>query len=372
MGNADIVENEEAIANSREQSLLPIFVKIAGKSCLVVGAGHAALKKIEALLGCGARIQVVAEHAIDPVRELARQELLQLSIRRYSQEDLAGVFLVIAATNDPEVNQTIFCDAKERKILINAVDSPPQCDFYFPAIVRRGSLQVAISTSGQSPAFAQKLKEDIDSVLPLSLGKWLERLGRIRRNILQTVPPGDARTQILTALANGSSCIVPQSKPEGTRLATNDEQRVMLQNAKVAKAGSVYFIDVASDDPDLLTLRAASLLATADVVVYDQAIPSSILEMRDPTAAVVSVTPSGPSAQRSGHETCACLIKSAKSGFRVARLRAINSNSCSTGDEEIAEIHTAMVPFEVVPGISRGCGRLPSWQQAAAESLATH
>jgi len=194
--------NMDRDATNQRNSLLPIFLKIAGRPCLVVGAGHIALKKIEALMECGADIHVVSIRAIDEVRALAERQLVRLSLHSYTHEDLSGIFLVIAATNDSAVNQAIFTEAQRRGVLINAVDAPAQCDFYFPAVVRRGRLQVAISTSGESPAFAQKLKEEIDTALPASLSEWIEHLGRLRQAILKTVPPGETRKQLLMELAN--------------------------------------------------------------------------------------------------------------------------------------------------------------------------
>jgi siroheme synthase-like protein len=181
--------------------LMPIFLKVSGRHCLVVGAGHAAWQKIEALLACGATVQVVAIHAIESIRSLAKKGAIRLELRKYSPGDLDGAFLVIAATDKPEVNQAIFQAANERKLLVNTVDEPQRCDFYFSSIVRRGPLQIAISTGGESPAFARRLGKEIDAALPNNIGTWLKKLGNARRAILQECPPGEARTRILTGLA---------------------------------------------------------------------------------------------------------------------------------------------------------------------------
>jgi len=189
--------DEEAV----RAQLMPIFLKVSGRHCLVVGAGHAAWQKVEALLACGATVQVVAIHAIESIRLLAKKGAIRLELRKYSPRDLDDAFLVIAATDNPEVNQAIFQAANEQKLLVNTVDEPQRCDFYFSSVVRRGPLQIAISTSGESPAFARRLGKEIDAALPGNVATWLKKLGNARRAILQGCPPSEARTQILTGLA---------------------------------------------------------------------------------------------------------------------------------------------------------------------------
>jgi precorrin-2 dehydrogenase/sirohydrochlorin ferrochelatase len=184
-----------------QQQLMPIFLKVSRRHCLVVGAGHAAWQKVESLVACGATVQVVAIHAIEPIQSLAKKGAIRLELRKYSPRDLDDAFLVIAATDNPRVNQAIFQAANARKLLVNTVDEPQRCDFYFSSVVRRGPLQIAISTSGESPAFARRLGKEIDAALPSNVGTWLKKLGKARRSILQGYPPSAARTQILTGLA---------------------------------------------------------------------------------------------------------------------------------------------------------------------------
>jgi precorrin-2 dehydrogenase/sirohydrochlorin ferrochelatase len=182
--------------------LLPVFLKVARRRCLVVGAGPAALKKVKALLNCGAAVQVVASQAAEPIQAFARAGALELALREYVPRDMDDAFLVIAATDKREINEAIFQEANRRRILVNTVDDPPRCDLYFSSVVRRGPLQVAISTGGQSPAFAARLKKELDASLPRDLGAWLKGLGKARRAILQEHPAGKARTQALKSLAN--------------------------------------------------------------------------------------------------------------------------------------------------------------------------
>lgn len=191
---------------SNNPPLLPIFVKLAGRRCLVVGAGRVALQKVESLLQCEAAVEVIAPQAVQELEQLASAGKIQLEQREYTPKDLNGAFLVIAATNRPEVNRAVFTDANARNIPVNAVDDPPNCDFYFSSVVRRGDLQVAISTAGESPAFAQRLRREIDAALPEDIGGWLRNLGELRREILQAHPAGEERNRLLSTLANRQIC----------------------------------------------------------------------------------------------------------------------------------------------------------------------
>ena len=187
-------------------SLFPAFLKLRNRPCLVVGAGEIAWSKITSLLDAEADLQVIATKARDQVHQLAAQGRIRLTLRPYQPSDILGHFLVIAATNHRHINAAVYRDAEARNILCNAVDDPPNCDFYFGSIVRRGDLQIAISTNGASPAFSQRLRREIDTALPPDLGPWLADLGELRRAILQTHPAGENRKQLLLTLAQRELC----------------------------------------------------------------------------------------------------------------------------------------------------------------------
>ena len=186
--------------------LFPIFLKLTGRPCIVIGAGHLAESKIESLLAANAAVTVIAPHATERIAAIAEADDLTLHLREYATGDLAGQFLVVAATNVPAVNRAVFAEAESSGILINAVDDPPFCDFYFPSVVRRGDLQIAISTAGHSPALAQRLRKEINALLPLDTGDWLAELGNLRREVLQMGPLNEARTQLLHQLASREVC----------------------------------------------------------------------------------------------------------------------------------------------------------------------
>jgi precorrin-2 dehydrogenase/sirohydrochlorin ferrochelatase len=187
-------------------SLFPIFLKLTGRPCIVIGAGNLAESKIESLQAANARVSVIAPKANARIIAMAESGEIAWQQREYAAGDVAGNFLVIAATDDPAVNRAVFAEAETAGILINAVDDPPFCDFYFPSVVRRGELQIAISTAGASPALAQRLRKEINALLPLDTGDWLAELGNLRREVLQMEPLNEARKQLLHTLASREVC----------------------------------------------------------------------------------------------------------------------------------------------------------------------
>jgi precorrin-2 dehydrogenase len=187
-------------------SLFPIFLKLAARPCIVIGAGHLAESKIESLQAANAWITVIAPEANERIRKLAAAGDIEYRQRPYVQGDLTGNFLVVAATNVPAVNRAVFEEATEKGILCNAVDDPPFCDFYFPSVVRRGDLQIAISTAGASPALAQKIRKDINAQLPLDAGEWLSDVGNLRREVVAAEPLNEERKWLLHQLAQREVC----------------------------------------------------------------------------------------------------------------------------------------------------------------------
>lgn len=178
-------------------NLFPMFLKLEGRSCLVVGAGTVAEGKIGSLLLAGATVRVVAPQANVAVQEWARTGVIRWESREFCPLDLDGVFLVIAATSSNEVNGSVFREAQRRNVLCNVVDDPEHCDFYYPAVVRRGQLQIAISTAGESPALAQKLRRELESQYGPEYESWVERLGTARRELFaRGINPEERRRQL--------------------------------------------------------------------------------------------------------------------------------------------------------------------------------
>jgi precorrin-2 dehydrogenase/sirohydrochlorin ferrochelatase len=186
--------------------LFPIFLKIAARPCIVIGGGNLAEAKIESLQAAHARVTVISPRARPRIVDMAASGEIEWKQREYATGDLTGNFLAVAATDVPAVNRAVYTEAIEKNILCNAVDDPPFCDFYFPSVVRRGDLQIAISTAGSSPALAQQLRKEINSQLPLDAGDWLNDLGNLRREVVQMEPLNEERRWLLHQLAQREVC----------------------------------------------------------------------------------------------------------------------------------------------------------------------
>jgi precorrin-2 dehydrogenase len=197
----------DAAAASEHQSPppFPVFLKIAARPCLVVGAGREGEAKIAGLLAAGASIRVVAPHATTAVESWARQGRLQWMARGFEDADLDGIFLVVAATSRRELNQRIYREAERRRVLCNVVDDPPHCHFYYPSVVRRGALQIAISTDGKSPALAQRLRRELEDQFGPEYEEWIDELGRERARLFREPMDPEVRRRRLHELASRES-----------------------------------------------------------------------------------------------------------------------------------------------------------------------
>ncbi len=183
-------------------SLFPAFLKLEGRTCLVVGGGAIAEQKIGALLEAGATLAVVAPRVSPAIREQARKALLAWRERVFQSSDLDGAWLVIAATGDPAVNEKVFREAERRGVLCNAVDEPERCHFYYPAVVRRGDLQIAISTNGKSPALAQRLRVELEAHFDNCYAEWLQWLGQVRDLYFRARVTKEQRVRALHKIAS--------------------------------------------------------------------------------------------------------------------------------------------------------------------------
>jgi precorrin-2 dehydrogenase/sirohydrochlorin ferrochelatase len=182
--------------------LFPAFLKLAGRRCLVVGAGPIAQEKIESLLHAGGKVRVVAPQATDFVRAWARAKKIRWEPRKFRPADLKGVFLVVASTSSPALHTDIYQLARRRGVLCNVVDDPLHCDFYYGAVVRRGELQIAISTGGHSPALAQRLRKKLEQEIGSEYEHWLKKLGAARKRLFAKSLSPARRKALLHSLAS--------------------------------------------------------------------------------------------------------------------------------------------------------------------------
>jgi len=270
------------------------------------------------------------------------------------------------------VNAAVYRGSVERNILCNSVDDIPNCDFFFGSVVRRGALQVAISTAGESPAFAQRLRREIDEQLPLELGSWLEELGRLRRETLATEPRGEARRLLLHQLAERPICASEESPTRRLVFAPLVENEAAgfrngvfeegpgfpqapvqkLEDARSPSKGMVYLVGAGPGDPDLLTVKALRLIQTAEVILHDDLVTEAILGLAAPSAEIVNVGKRCGAKSITQDEINALMIEQAGRNRRVVRLKGGDPLIFGRAAEEIAALAAAGVRFEIVPGVT--------------------
>ncbi len=185
--------------------MFPLFLKLEGRPCLLVGAGRVGEGKLKSLLRAGARVKVVAPRATEGVQRLAKSAEIVWRKRKFTARDLNGMFLAVAATSSYPANAVIFEEARRRGVLCNAVDDPRHCDFYYPAVLRRESLQIAISTGGLSPELASRLRKELEACFGPEYAPWLDHLRRQREDLLRTPLPAAQRRRRLRRLASRSA-----------------------------------------------------------------------------------------------------------------------------------------------------------------------
>ena len=329
---------------------LPIFADVRGKLCLVVGGGEVAKRKAGVLLEAGARVRVVAPQ-IAPT--LAGQQHVEAIVARFETQHLDGVALVIAATNDRNVNRQVSELARARNIPVNVVDDPELCSFIMPAILDRSPLMVAFSSGGASPVLTRMMRGKLEAMIPQNYSRLAAFAERFRELVKQRVT-NPAKRRIFWE--NALEGVVAEKVLTGDESSAETMLQQMLANQDNIRRGEVYLVGAGPGDPDLLTFRALRLMQKADVVVYDNLVSKPILEMtwRDATRIYAGK-------KRADHampqeEINELLVRLAKQGKRVLRLKGGDPFIFGRGGEEIETLAEHGVPFQVVPGITAASG----------------
>ena len=201
--------------------LFPMFMKLEGRRCLVVGAGKVGEPKIGGLLDTGARVHVIALEASEAVHGWANAGRIVLELRPFTAEDLEGRFLAVVATASRSLNVSIYEEAQRRGVLCNVVDVPEYCDFYYPAVVRRGDLQIAVSTNGQSPSLARKLRQQLERQFGPGYAQWVAELGETRKLVMASDLDPQRKSELLHSLASRQAVLAALAES-----AAKDERRV--------------------------------------------------------------------------------------------------------------------------------------------------
>jgi len=346
---------------------LPVFLRLDGHPVVVVGGGTVALRKAAWLRRAGARVTVVAPgvHA-ELAQQAARGELRQIA-EEFTPEHLAGAVAVVAATADRATNASVAASARERGVPVNVVDDAELSTFIFPAIVDRSPIVVAVSSGGHAPVLARRVREQIEALLPGRLGALARFMGAQRRSVHRALR-AFARRGFWERVASGpvATQLLRGDAAHAERAFGRELLAAQLTVGAVARLGEVYLIGAGPGDPDLLTLRALQLLQQADVILYDRLVSEAVLERarRDAERIFVGKESGGEDPQQRIHEL---LLRLAREGKRVARLKGGDPLVFGRGGEEIEVLAAHGIPCTVVPGITAALGAA-----AAAELPLTH
>lgn len=332
---------------------LPVCLQLTDSPVLLVGGGAVATRKARLLLRAGARLLVVAPAIEKELESLLAAHGGVWQQARYQAEFLRGKRMVVAATPDRKVNEQVYRDATALSIQVNVVDSPDLCTFIFPAIVDRDPLTIAISSSGRSPVLTRILRRNIEALVPSGYGKLAEFAGRFRQLVRDEIPQATLRRTFWEQTLEGA---VAEQVLAGREEQAEQLLRQRIRDGSSQRTGEVYLVGAGPGDPDLLTFKAARLLQSADVVLYDRLVSPAIVDMARRDAQRIYV-----GKRRSDHtvpqpEINQLLVDLAQQGQRVVRLKGGDPFIFGRGGEEIELLARHRIPFQVVPGITAANG----------------
>lgn len=343
----------------RPMDYLPVFLQLRDRPVLVVGGGRVAVRKVELLRRTGAKITVVAPDLVDELRDLASQGELRYVDTVFTPEHVTGTAAVVAATGVPAVNAAVSAAAREQNIPVNVVDDPTVSTFIFPAIVDRSPILIAISSGGQAPVLARRVREQMEAFLPARLGALARFMGERRKAVKRALRTA-ARRSFWERIVGG---VVGARVFAGDEVTAGKDFERELRTTHLTRSaatgglglGECYLIGAGPGDPDLLTPRALQLLQQADVILYDRLVPAAVLERarRDAERVFVGKQPGNHATQERINEL---LVHYARLGLRVARLKGGDPFIFGRGGEEIEVLAAQGIPYIVVPGITAALG----------------
>ena len=334
---------------------LPIFLKVEGRPCLVVGGGKVAARKVALLHRAGATITTVSPVLCSELRTLLEQGVITHMAHEFQDEDLDEAVLVIAATDDEVVNRRVLELARSRRILVNVVDSPDLCSFIMPSIIDRSPVQIAVSTGGASPVLARLLRSQLESFIPAAYGRLAKLVDEYRQRVKQRFSNSKQRRYFWENILQGRVAeLLFTGHEEKARAAL--EEAIDDTDAHYNGPGEVYLVGAGPGDPDLITFRALRLMQQADVVVYDRLVSEPILDMVRRDAEMIYAGKARDQHTLSQESINQLLVRLAKEGKRVLRLKGGDPFIFGRGGEEIETLAGEGIPFQVVPGITAASG----------------
>ncbi len=345
--------------------MYPVSLEVKNRRVLVVGGGGVALRKVQGLVEEGAQVTVVAPEVVEPLAEMAERGEIVVEQRTYRGDADHSWSLIFAATDDRETNVRVFHDAEEAGIWCNVADDPELCSFHLPARVRRGPLQIAIGSAGEAPFVVRRLRQLLERRLGPEWGEWLSSAARYRDAVRDLEAPRDRQEALFdrffleTVDPEGLTARVPTAAEERAWLETPVEHRTPKRerNQKATKedrVGLVSLIGAGPGCPGLLTIRGRQRLLEADVVVFDRlaapALPTE-LGVEVELHPVGKVAGNHPVPQEEINDL---LVRLARTGKRVVRLKGGDPYVFGRGGEEAEVLAAEGIPFEVVPGVTSG------------------
>ena len=330
--------------------LLPVFMDVRGKLCLVVGGGEVAHRKASVLLAAGAAVKAVAPEFSAAFAVLPGVECIA---ERFQPSHLDGAVLAIAATDDSAVNREVSQQARARNIPVNVVDNPDLCTFIMPAILDRSPLMVAFSSGGASPVLARMLRSELEALIPQGYGRLTAFCARLRNTVKARVAEPAMRRIFWENVLEGA---IAEKVLAGDEAGAETMLLGQLKNVSAEQRGEVYLVGAGPGDPDLLTFRALRLMQRADVVVYDNLVSKPIVEMTRRDATRIFVGKKRADHTMPQEEINELLVRLAREGKRVLRLKGGDPFIFGRGGEEIETLAEHGIPFQVVPGITAASG----------------
>lgn len=334
-------------------SYLPIFVDLNNRPVLVVGGGHVAVRKIEALLKAKAKVKVVSQALNEELTALHNAQQIEWIGKAFEESQVASVYLVIAATNDNALNQRIFAAAEAQQRLVNVVDDQPRCSYIFPSIIDRSPVQIAISSGGAAPVLIRLLREKLEALIPQNIGLMASLSTKWRKAVKAQFGQLTQRRRFWEKLFTNSHF---QRLTESHQV--EQAEQFLAQELQQANPiiGEVSLVGAGPGDAGLLTLKGLQSIQQADVVLYDALVSEAVLELvrRDANKVFVGKRAGKHSVKQ--EETNQLLVKYAQQGKRVVRLKGGDPFVFGRGGEELEVLKQAGIPFAVVPGITAALG----------------
>lgn len=326
----------------------PVFMRVEGRTVVIVGDGDEALAKARLLGQSAAAIRIVAEEADATLVQWAAANGAELIRGAWAPDHLANAVLVFAATGDEQRDAAIVADARRAGIAANAVDRPELCDFYTPALVNRAPVAVAIGTEGAGPVLAQMIRSRIDRMLSPSLGALASLATLYRAAAERQVPRGAPRRAFWKAFFTGATA---RALDAGDEAGAHGAARALLQ-ADGRKEGHVALVGAGPGSEDLITLRAHRHLMEADVIVHDALVPEAVIALGRRDAERIAAGKRKGCHSKSQAEINELLVELAQAGKRVVRLKSGDPLVFGRAGEEMAALRAAGVSYEVVPGVT--------------------